>query len=326
LTRELRYKRAAMEEEQTQHESHARKLTISDIDELLVRTSRTFALAIPLLEDPAATMVGLAYLLFRIADTLEDAPRWGRERRARALASFAAWLHADVEATSGGAADPAEWKRLAASDPPTDDAGCIELLGRADEVLAAVHSGRARAADAIILATHRTALGMAEFVARQNDGGCLVLTDLADLQRYAYVVAGIVGELLTQLFAMHDVQVASIAERLAEDAAAFGEGLQLVNILKDAAADEAEGRRYLPPGTPRASVVDLARRDLARAGRYLAALEEAGATTGIVRFCELPLRLAEATLVRLDGGGIKLGRDEVLAIYASVTSRGRAVA
>ena len=39
------------------------------LDDLLEKTSRTFALAIPLLPTPAREAVGLAYLLFRVADT-----------------------------------------------------------------------------------------------------------------------------------------------------------------------------------------------------------------------------------------------------------------
>jgi len=42
-------------------------------DGLLQKTSRTFALAIPLLPEPTRTAVGAAYLLFRVADTFEDA-------------------------------------------------------------------------------------------------------------------------------------------------------------------------------------------------------------------------------------------------------------
>ena len=47
-----------------------------DVNDLLVKTSRTFALAIPLLPEPTRREVGLAYLLFRIADTFEDATAW----------------------------------------------------------------------------------------------------------------------------------------------------------------------------------------------------------------------------------------------------------
>ncbi len=42
----------------------------ADLDTLLAETSRTFALAIPLLPEPTRHEVGVAYLLFRVADTL----------------------------------------------------------------------------------------------------------------------------------------------------------------------------------------------------------------------------------------------------------------
>ena len=53
---------------------------------LLQKTSRTFALSIPLLPEPLQTEVAIAYLLFRIIDTFEDATRWAPARRAKALA------------------------------------------------------------------------------------------------------------------------------------------------------------------------------------------------------------------------------------------------
>ena len=56
---------------------------------LLQKTSRTFALTIPLLPQPLQTEVAMAYLLFRIIDTFEDATRVGARRRAKALGLFA---------------------------------------------------------------------------------------------------------------------------------------------------------------------------------------------------------------------------------------------
>ena len=53
--------------------------------DLLLKTSRTFALAIPLLPEPTRTTVCLAYLLFRIADTLEDAEASSKEKRVAEL-------------------------------------------------------------------------------------------------------------------------------------------------------------------------------------------------------------------------------------------------
>jgi len=58
---------------------------MATLDDLLEKTSRTFALSIPMLPEPTRRHVGIAYLLFRIADTFEDAARWPRDRRLAAL-------------------------------------------------------------------------------------------------------------------------------------------------------------------------------------------------------------------------------------------------
>src|SRR3990167_6069033 len=59
------------------------------IQELLLKTSRTFALVIPQLPQPTCREVSLAYLLFRVADTLEDAgARWERARQLEALSQL----------------------------------------------------------------------------------------------------------------------------------------------------------------------------------------------------------------------------------------------
>ncbi|MCB1057030.1 MAG: hypothetical protein KDD11_16130, partial [Acidobacteria bacterium] len=63
-----------------------------DLQDLLIKTSRTFALSIPLLPEPTCSEVRLAYLLFRIADTFEDSTAWSKERRIRALDDLQAAL------------------------------------------------------------------------------------------------------------------------------------------------------------------------------------------------------------------------------------------
>jgi len=146
----------------------------------------------------------------------------------------------------------------------------------------------------------------------------LRLRDLPDLREYCYAVAGIVGEMLTELFVLGREQLAAAAPSLRSEAATFGEALQLVNILKDSAADAEEGRSYLPPDLDRKEVLALARRDLQTAARYSATLHEAGAPRGIVEFTLLPVLLAWATLERVEreGPGAKVTRDQVQAIVA----------
>jgi len=281
-----------------------------DLEQLLIATSRTFALAIPLLPEPTRREVTLAYLLFRIADTFEDAAAWPREKRIEALERFAQLLERqDPTAT-------AELSRQWAEEVPCEKPSYRDLLAETPAVLDAFFALSPEAVDLISRHIVRTARGMAGFVARVSAAGELRLADLRDLQAYCYVVAGIVGELLTELFLLEHPVLAPVAADLRGRSRAFGEGLQLVNILKDSASDATQGRLYLPEGVDRAELLDLARRDLGEASAYALTLQRMGAARGLVAFNALPIRLAYATLDRVDtaGPGSKLTRPEVFAI------------
>ncbi len=289
---------------------HDRRGTL--LQDLLVKTSRTFALAIPLLAEPTVREVTIAYLLFRIADTFEDASVfWSRARRMEALSEFA-------EALRRPSIQEAE--RLAEKwleDPPTDHAGYVELLEKTPVVLEAFLELSEDARQAIAEHTIRTANGMASVVERTGDDGVIHLRSVADLQDYCYIVAGIVGEMLTELFLLGSAKLEPVREYLRERAASFGEALQLVNILKDSASDATEGRYFMPAGIPRDEVFALARRDLEAAAEFTLAVQRAGGPDGVVLFTGLPLELAWATLDRVEeaGPGAKLTRPEVYRIH-----------
>jgi farnesyl-diphosphate farnesyltransferase len=295
-------------------------LATGRLDELLARTSRTFALAIPFLPEPTRRQVGIAYLLFRIADTFEDSALWAPERRLEALASFGRLLDEPRAAWAGEEA--ARWL----ADPPSRDTGYLELLAETPAVLSALAGFAPEPRRLIAGHTVRTALGMASFVERRRGGLPLQLEDLADLEAYCYAVAGIVGELLTELFLLDRPRLTPISLHLRSHARRFGEGLQLVNILKDAGVDAEEGRNFLPGGCERASLFARAREDLGAASSYVLALEQAAAPAGIVGFTALPVRLAFAALARVErqGAGAKLSRAEVLAIAADLREALRA--
>jgi farnesyl-diphosphate farnesyltransferase len=140
-----------------------------------------------------------------------------------------------------------------------------------------------------------------------------VLADVADLKSNCYVVAGIVGEMLTELFLLGRDGLSPIAPLLRERAATFGEALQLVNILKDSAVDTSEGRSYLPASASREEVFALARHDLGVACEYIRALQQRGAPRGLIEFTALPVLLARASLDRIEshGPGSKVSRPEV---------------
>jgi len=285
------------------------------LQDLLVKTSRTFALAIPQLPQPTLREVTVAYLLFRIADTFEDASvLWDRPQRLAALEEFDLLLSSPaVEHARGCVRD---WT----SKPPTDHTGYLELLEETPLVFSALLALSKSARDAIVQHTRRTAQLMAEFVTHADGAGVLRLRDLDDLRAYCYAVAGIVGEMLTDLFLLSGDRVAASAEFLRKRASAFGEGLQLVNILKDSAADEVEGRSFLPSTVDRGEVFALARTDLQAATEYARELQRAGAQAGVVAFTALPVELAWATLDRVEksGPGSKITRAQVFALYAKV--------
>jgi farnesyl-diphosphate farnesyltransferase len=299
-----------------------------DIDHLLEKTSRTFALSIPLLPEPTRQQVTVAYLLFRIADTLEDAAAWPRERRLTALGAFADLVedlsdkHVEMP-PERARREVAELSGRWCEGLPSEHQGYLELLASTPFVFDSLDALDPAGREIVARDTVRTARGMAGFVARSDAAGRLELADEDDLAAYCYVVAGIVGEMLTDLFVLDRPALDAAADGLRRRAARFGEALQLVNILKDSSADADEGRRYLPRGVDRAAIFHRARRDLEAAVEYaliLQAAEARGLERGIVAFCALPVRLAAATLDRVEqsGAGAKLTRPEVFAIVAEL--------
>jgi farnesyl-diphosphate farnesyltransferase len=285
------------------------------LQDLLVKTSRTFALAIPLLPPPTLREVTVAYLLFRLADTFEDANVLWREQEQRsALAEFASLVREP---------SPQEARRLAdswCSHPPTEHVGYLELLEKTPEVMASFMSLSPGAREVVGYHTIRTAEGMSSVVERTGGDGVLRLDSIQDVQDYCYIVAGIVGEMLTDLFLLDRPHLEGTSNYLRERAARFGEGLQLVNILKDSAGDVVEGRDYLPTGIDHAEFFRLARADLLAATEYTLAIQEAGGPDGIVLFTGLPVELAWATLTKVEkkGPGAKITRPEVFAIHSRI--------
>ena len=270
-------------------------LTGADFDGLLGRTSRTFALAVPLLPAALRHPVTLAYLLFRTADTLEDATDWPPVCRIAALEELSRGPHA-----------PGLARRLShewTADPPVAHAGYLDLLAAYPDLVAAV--GRLPGPVGRLIWGHarRTAGGMVEFQRRAAPDGTVRLRDRTELRTYCYAVAGIVGELLTELFVWHEPGLAEVHPALCRLAPAFGEGLQLVNILKDSAADAADRRFFLPPDADRREIVRLARADLAAARRYVDLLRANRAPAGVVGFAALPVVLADAALAAVERGG-----------------------
>jgi farnesyl-diphosphate farnesyltransferase len=279
-----------------------------DFDLLLTQTSRTFALAVPLLPAPLREQVGLAYLLFRVADTLEDAERWTPDRRIVALRAVR-----EAQSSSGAAE---RLSRTWSGDPPVTHAGYLELLKALPDLTRAIAELPEAAGRLIRSHWQRTVCRMITFLERADHHGAVRLADLSDLRRYCYAVAGIVGEMLTELFPHHVPSLEVVATSLRSLAPSFGEGLQLVNILKDARADAAENKYYLPSGVPASAIMGVARDDLRSARQYVELLREHQAPPGVLGFAAMPVMLAEAALDQIErrGPGARIPRSDVARI------------
>lgn len=282
------------------------------IDSLLQETSRTFALSIPFLDSPLRERVGVAYLLFRIADTIEDETGVDAASRAALLSQLS------EKASDGAALRTLLDDATKVLDGAVKVPGYARLLEHAPLVLSSFESLDSESRERIASHLARTCGGM-----RDHLQSAEAPSGVSALRSYCYAVAGIVGELLTELFVAEAGRLSSARSELLRLAPAFGEGLQLVNILRDEHEDAMANRKYLPCDVSRGEIERMARADLASAADYVRLLESAGAAPGVIAFNAINLRLAVDTLslVGERGPGAKLTRAEVAALIDDVRAR-----
>ena len=206
---------------------------------MLPKVSRTFAACIRLLPPPVDHQVLVAYLLCRIADTIEDTADLDVPAKERLLGAFSAALDAPTA--------PCPALAVAFATPRTSD----ELLTRdADITLREFARLGGPAMDAIRPWVREMCAGMAEFAsihALAKPGRLVALRSVEELDRYCYYVAGTVGHLLSDLFRLHSPRVTPRHyDRLKALSTSFGLGLQLTNIIKDVADDRSRGWSFVP--------------------------------------------------------------------------------
>jgi farnesyl-diphosphate farnesyltransferase len=291
------------------------------LNELLHAASRTFAVGIDLLPEPLRAEVEVAYLLLRVSDYLEDNESMRPEEKAVLLQVWA-------DVLDDGGIGPLR----AAMGPVTEDTPDALVARHADQVLDAFRGMRPQARAIVGRHVQDSTRGMARWALRGPD-----LADEADLDDYMHEVAGRVGWLLTELFAL---DVGSVARHRAEMMTlgrGFGLGLQTVNVIRGLSADRERGWVYVPrsmggDGGGEALFADRARQSAAlralasKADRHLAAAERYIVRIprrhhGIRLFCLLPYLFAVRTLAASRAhetdvftGEVKIGRAEVVRI------------
>jgi len=303
-------------------------------DHALQGVSRTFALTIPQLPGGVAKVVGNAYLLCRIADTIEDENALTAEQKALFSGQFI-----DVVAGKG---DPSDFANgLSPLLTETMLEAERELVRKTDSVIRITHSFNAVQRKAIERCIRIMSSGMSEFQ-RTKKPDCL--RDMPHMDSYCYHVAGVVGEMLTEIFCDYSPAIAEHRELLMKLSVSFGQGLQMTNILKDVWEDKQRDACWLPRdvftragydlrdlqpgrnsdafGAALSELVGIAAAHLRNALEYTLLLPRH--EKGLRRFCLWALGMAVLTLRKIDrhpgftrGNEVKITRRSVRATIAA---------
>ncbi len=214
---------------------------------MLDQVSRTFALNIKVLpKHRLGRPVLLAYLYCRMADTIEDDPHFDAKTKQTLLNGFALIFSAQGNQRQHLCLSwqndlPSSWKT--SEDPNLYMCAhawwSIQLLDLYDRPVQAP----------IIACIEEMCHGMGEFALRQEarTSSWLTIQNEADLDKYCYYVAGVVGILLCDLFSTQSNWIT--AERqveLRKYAISFGLALQVTNIIKDVGEDSLRKVCFIP--------------------------------------------------------------------------------
>lgn len=234
--------------------SRTTRASASDFDyqrSILPGVSRTFALTIPVLPEPLAVVMTNAYLLCRLADTVEDDPALAHEQKSHFHARFVAVVKGE-ESAERFAADLAPL--LSDRILPAEH----DLVRHTAAVIRVMHGFTSEQRAALTRCVAIMCRGMPEFQRNKSLRG---LADLNELAEYCYYVAGVVGEMCTELFCLHCPELMPQREAMLKLSVSFGQGLQMTNILKDVWDDRQSGACWLPRSVFANGTFDLERLD-----------------------------------------------------------------
>jgi farnesyl-diphosphate farnesyltransferase len=278
-------------------------------DRILPHVSRTFALTIPQLPPSLRVSVTNAYLLCRIADTIEDEPALSPAETHLYMQRFVGVL----AGRGDGAALAAELAQRLSERTLASERDLVRNLTRVVNVTCALNEPQ-RAA--IHRCVELMCYGMPRF---QSTASLRGLSRLTDLDEYCYYVAGVVGDMLTELFCDYSPAIARRRAGLQSLAVSFAQGLQMTNILKDVWEDRSHGACWLPQEVFARHGVDLLQLAATQQGPgFAAGMQELVAVAhahlrnaleytllipaseaGIRRFCLWAIGLAVLTLQKI---------------------------
>lgn len=294
--------------------------------QLLASVSRSFYLTLKALPRELREPISLAYLLARTADTLADTASVPAKTRLECLAAYDAQVQGTVAA--------GERQRLAEEirdrfAPLQEDEAERRLMERFADGLAWLETMQGAPLRAIREVLGHIIRGQVLDIRRfPSDGRVRALQTADELHEYTWLVAGCVGEFWTEMCAVEKPGSLDMKVPLSQMkawGAAYGQGLQLINILRDVGEDLDDGRCYLPHGLEGQAVLEaewsqwmeVCRDHLAAGLRYVQHVAD-----GKLRYATaLPLLLGVKTAARMKRAswaevrqGIKISRLDVARI------------
>ena len=291
------------------------EIDFSSQQEHLKNVSRTFALTIPMLPDALVDYISNAYLLCRIADTVEDDPKAAVDKKISWLKSFSLFC-------KEGFNDEMELLKLHKQAVDLVHDGAVEkefdLISDMPAVVKRTLTYPVKIKNILSRGVSILSLGMS----RSLEG--TEIKDLNDVDHYCYYVAGVVGELLAALFYEHNHDIDR--KELMALSVSFGEGLQLTNILKDRLVDKERDACFLPIAKDGSNAADVSREYISICQGHLDdalsfILMIPTKESGIRLFCLLNIAMATATLKLLSEAdvakdrNVKISRRTVKILY-----------
>lgn len=295
--------------------------------ELLRGTSRTFSLSIEGLPKALCEELTVSYLLFRVSDYLEDHPTINADTK---ISLLRLWERVLAENDSVDS-----FVQALDTIPHRSDDPEATVAYESGKLLSCMETFPAGSREAIVQRVRETTLGMAEWQEKGPRVG-----DEQELDEYMHYVAGIVGYLVTDLFAGHSSRIEAKKNMLMPLAREFGLALQTVNVIRGIRKDYERGWIFVPQsfcdahglsqdalfqaGNEEAGVAvvnDLVRkaeRHLSSALKYVRSLPRRMHRLRLA--CTWPLLFAARTLsasrnnTAILTGEVKIGRAEIKAI------------
>lgn len=199
----------------------------------LSRVSRSFAFCIEELSSPLKEDISLAYILCRIVDTVEDSLWEDKKQQEEAFQRFMYFLDSPPSAETAKV-----WSSSFPESIPEEEK---KLLQDSHIFFQALLDLPVKKKQILLRSILNMTRGMQHFCTRQEK---IQLKSHQETNQYCFFVAGVVGELLSELL-HHETEAFELSQKTYQRSIHFGLFLQKINLLKDQMKDLKEERQLI---------------------------------------------------------------------------------